>query len=70
MAGLNYGYSYTKKAGMYKNKTVGVCFAKKLNKWIVRVYKNRTKIVTTVASFETKEAAEEFYKNWQVTNGS
>jgi hypothetical protein len=65
MSGLNYGYSYTKKAGMFKNKTVGVSYVDKSKKWIVRVYKNGTKQVTTVASFETKEAAEEFYLNWR-----
>ena len=64
MSGLNYGYSYTKKAGMFKNKTVGVSYADKAKKWIVRVYKSGTMQVTTVASFETKEAAEDFYLNW------
>ena len=65
MSGLNYGYSYTKRAGMFKNKTVGVSYDEKLKKWIVRVYKNGTKQVTTVASFDTKEAADEFFLNWR-----
>ena len=65
MSGLNYGYSYTKRAGMFKNKTVGVSYADKSKKWIVRVYKNGTKQVITVASFETKEVAEEFFLNWR-----
>jgi len=50
---------------MFKNKTVGVSYADKLKKWIVRVYKNGTMQVTTVASFETKESAEEFFSNWR-----
>ena len=65
MSGLNYGYSYTKRAGMFKNKTVGVIYSDKSKKWLVRVYKNGTKQVTTVAGFETKEAAEEFFLNWR-----
>lgn len=43
MSGLNYGYSYTQRDGMFKNKTVGVSYSDKLKKWIVRVYKNGTK---------------------------
>lgn len=65
MSGLNYGYTYTKKAGMFKNKTVGVSYVEKLKKWIVRVYKNGTRQVTTVASFNTKEEADQFYINWR-----
>ena len=65
MSGLNYGYTYTQRAGMFKNKTVGVSYIDRLKKWIVRVYKDGTRQVTTVASFDTKEAAEEFFINWR-----
>ena len=60
MAGLNYGYSYTKKRGMHKNKKVGVSYAELAHKWVVRVLKNGT--VTTVAGFKTKEEADKYYK--------
>lgn len=64
MSGLNYGYSYTKRAGMFKNKTVGVIYIEKINKFIVRVYKNKTKVVTTIASFDTEKDANKFYKKY------
>jgi CRISPR/Cas system CMR-associated protein Cmr5 small subunit len=59
MAGLNYGNSFTKKRGMYKNKKVGVSYAELADKWIVRILKNGT--VTTIAQFKTKEEADEYY---------
>lgn len=63
MSGLNYGYSYTKRVGMHKTKKVGVIYGDKLKKWIVRVYKNGTRQVITIARFETKEEADNYFLN-------
>jgi hypothetical protein len=62
MSGLNYGYTYTKKAGMYKNKISGVSYGEKCKKWIVRVEKKG--VISTVAGFDAKEEADEYYKNY------
>ncbi len=59
MAGLNYGNTYTKKRGMYRNKNIGVSYADKIDKWIVRVLKKG--VVTTIAQFKTKDEADEYY---------
>lgn len=61
MSGLNYGYKYTIRKNILKNKPVGVGYADKIKKWIVRIYKNNTKQVITIAKFDKKLDAEIYY---------
>jgi len=61
MSGLNYGLKYRSKP---KQLPEGVSFAEIIKKWVVRV-RTKTSTLTTVAQFNTKVEAEEFYHNWQ-----
>ena len=59
MAGLNYGNKFRRvEDWAYK---IGVFYAPKIKKWIVRINKNSS--YTTIAQFDKKEDADERYKS-------
>jgi hypothetical protein len=60
MAGLNYGRKYMAKPFTFPE---GVSFVEKLNKWIVRVKKQKANL-TTIAQFDKKEDAEKYYNDF------
>ncbi|MEK6883896.1 MAG: hypothetical protein AABY22_29975 [Nanoarchaeota archaeon] len=59
MGGFNYGNKY--RRGGYWAYKVGVFYAPKIKKWIVRI--NKKSSYTTIAQFDKKEDADECYKS-------
>ncbi len=64
MAGLNYGRKFRRRGHNHTINDKGVFYIDKINKWIVRVFKNNAHI-TTIAQFNTEAEAKTFFENYQ-----